>query len=176
MIKKIKFGFILSLLLLSFLPLSSVSADVGPKPGMSFSFAQDSSTPAVTILSGILFECEQSGCQDAKPLEEVGPQRFSCEPTSCSAMAYGFSPYHRLEIKFSDGKTRQSNIFETVQFNSSYKVTISSTSLLVEPVPSLDLNLSSPITYLVLCACCVVGLVVVLGATAFIVWRLTRKK
>ena len=174
MSKKIRTGLILFLLLLSFAPTWIVSADVGPKPGMSFGFEQEFSGPQVTIVSGNLFECEQPDCQDAKPLEQVGPQEFWCSDTSCSAIAYGFSTYHRLEIQFSDGKTRQSNIFETIQFNSSYKVTIRQNDLLVEPVASV--NWFSPITYLLLCACCLVGVVILIVAIILIVLRVTRKK
>ena len=65
-----KTGILLILLLLavSFLPLRSVSADMGPKPSMSFEFKQEFTGDQVTITSGILLECEQSDCQDAKPL------------------------------------------------------------------------------------------------------------
>jgi hypothetical protein len=174
MSKKIKNGLILFLLLSSFLPLWTVSADVGPKPGMDFEFKQGFSGLPVTITSGILFECEQPDCQDAKPLERLGPQGFSCSATSCSALAYGFSTYHRLEIQFSDGKTRQSNVFETAQFQSSYKVTVRQDDLLVEPKLSLDWY--SPITYLLLCACCLVGVAVLIVAIVLIVRRIARKK
>ncbi|MFH2103865.1 MAG: hypothetical protein ABIJ39_10980 [Chloroflexota bacterium] len=94
-----KTGILLILLLLavSFLPLRSVSADMGPKPSMSFEFKQEFTGDQVTITSGILLECEQSDCQDAKPLQEAGPQRFTCGESSCLAIAYGFSTYHQLE-------------------------------------------------------------------------------
>ncbi|MFH1524489.1 MAG: hypothetical protein ABIF04_05960 [Chloroflexota bacterium] len=174
MSKKIRTGIILSFLLTLFVPTQIVSADVGPKPSMSFGFEQGSSDPSVTIISGTLFECEQSDCQDAEPLEQVGPQEFWCSETSCSALAYGFKTYHRLEIQFSDGKTRQSNIFETIQFNSSYKVTIRQNDLLVEPVPSV--NWFSPATYLVLCACCLVGVAIPITVIVLIVVRVARNK
>lgn len=98
------------------LPARVALADTGPKPTMNFAFWQELPGEPVTITSGILYECDQSDCQDASPLEEAGPQRFTCEATTCYAMAYGFSPYHRLEIQFSDGQTRQSNVFETAGF------------------------------------------------------------
>ncbi len=172
--KKIRMWVILFLLLSSFLPLWTVSADVGPKPSMDFEFKQGFSGSPVTITSGILLECERPDCQDAKPLEQLGPQRFSCGATSCSALAYGFSTYHRLEIQFSDGKTRQSNVFETAQFQSSYKVTIRQNDLLVEP--KLSLNLFSTTTYLLLCACCLIGVAVLIVAIVLIVWLIARKK
>ena len=174
MFSKRKQIFIFSFLLLVLLPLNIVSADVGPKPGMDFTFKQKDSAPPLTITSGILFECEQSDCKDAKPLQILGPQRFSCNETSCSAMAYGFSTYHRLEIQFSDGKTRRSNVFKTAQFQSSYQVTIRTNDLLVEP--KFTLNLFSPLTYVLLCSGCLVGIAILVGLIIFLVRRSKKKK
>jgi hypothetical protein len=159
---------------ISCLPMQSASADIGPKPGMDFTFAQEFSGVQVSIISGTLLECEQSDCNDAKPLREMGPQGFSCEASSCHALAYGFSQYHRLEITFSDGKTRQSNIFETAEFNASYKVTIREADLLVEP--QLTLGLFSPLTYILLCCCCLLGLLLFVAAIIVIVRQVRKKK
>ena len=121
-------------LLLALLPLGTVSADIGPKPTMDFEFIQQTPGAALTIAgTAIFFECEQADCQDEKPLGVGGPQRFSCGTISCHVLAYGFTRYHRLEIQFSDGKTRKSNVFQTAHFNSVYKVTIRPDDLLVEP-------------------------------------------
>ncbi len=106
-------------------------ADIGPKPTMEFEFDLPN---GVTIASGIQYECDQADCSDAAPLEELGPQRLFCDAERCSAIAYGFAPYHRLEIQFSDGKTLQSNVFETIDFNSNYFVTVNADGLLVEEV------------------------------------------
>jgi hypothetical protein len=161
-------------MLSSFLPVRIVSADIGPKPSMDFEFKQGFPGQPVTITSGILLECEQSDCQDAKPLQKLGPQHFSCDATNCSALAYGFSTYHRLEIQFSDGKTRQSNIFKTTQFQSKYNVTIRQDDLLVEPIPSL--NLYSPATYILLCAGCLAGIAILVVVIILIVRRTAKKK
>ena len=77
-----------------FIPLQFITADIGPKPSMDFEFKQEFSGQPVTITSGTLFECNQSDCQDAKPLEQLGPQGFACQTDVCSALAYGFSNYH----------------------------------------------------------------------------------
>ena len=83
----------LFLSLLAFLPGQVVFADTGPKPTMDFQFQQEmTGEPPLTITSGILFECDQPDCSDAMPLEEAGPQRFTCEVNSCRATAYGFAP------------------------------------------------------------------------------------
>lgn len=167
MFTKGRLTLILLMVIVAFLPLDPVSADTGPKPTMDFQFIQGFPGQAVTIISGTLFECDRSDCQDGKPLVVGGPQRFTCEATSCHALAYGFSNYHRLLIQFSDGKTRQSNIFKTDQFQSVYKVTIRQDDLLVEP--QISLNLFSPWTYLLFCICCLIGIALVVGVIILLV-------
>jgi hypothetical protein len=174
MLPKIKRSLVWLLLLLFFLPLHAASADTGPKPSMDFGFKQEFSGPLVTITSGILYECEQSDCQDAAPLRRLGPQGFSCAATNCSAMAYGFSDYHRLEITFSDGKTRQSNVFKTSQFQGKYQVTIRRDDLLVKP--EFSLNLFSPLTYILFCGGCLVGIGILVFVIVLIVRHMAKKK
>jgi hypothetical protein len=149
------------------LPARVVRADTGPKPTMDFAFQQELPAEQVTIRSGTLYECEKSDCSDAAPLEEMGPQRFACEATSCYAMAYGFSPYHRLEIQFSDGQTRQSNVFETAGFDSRYTVTIRPQDLLVEAQFSLGIFPRTG-TILVACLCCFMVLSLLAGLAFFV--------
>ena len=159
---------------ISCLPFQTASADVGPKPSMDFTFTQGVSGTQVSIVSGTMFECQQSDCSDAKPLPQLGPQGFRCEATSCHALAYGFSDYHRLEIQFSDGKSRQSNIFKTADFNGTYKVTIRQDDLRVEPQISLDLF--SPLTYILLCGCCLLAVLVIIVIVVIVIMRRRNKK
>jgi hypothetical protein len=164
--------FVLAVLLFfSVLPLQSAAADIGPKPTMDFEFVQLAAGPSLTIVSGTLSECNQPDCSDARPLSQVGPQRFSCDATSCSATAYGFSPYHRIEIQFSDGRARTSNVFETAAFDAEYKVTIGETGLLVEPRAS-PWRLT-PVLVTLSCLC-LVGLIITV--IALVVRYLIRKK
>jgi hypothetical protein len=162
------------------LPLGTATADTGPKPTMDFEFQQQTPGAALTIGSGIFYECEQSDCRDETPLVVGGPQRFTCDSTSCHALAYGFTQYHRLEILFSDGKTRKSNVFQTAYFNSTYKVTIRPDDLLVEPQlgPGVFSDLTPflylPVTWLLLCCCCA-GILVILLAV-FLIRRSRKKK
>src|SRR5688572_32166503 len=124
--------FLLLLFLQVLLPTQGALADTGPKPTMDFTFQQEMTGDQLTITSGILYECDQPDCSDASPLEEAGPQRFTCEANRCHATAYGFATYHKIEIEFSDGVVRQSNIFETAGFDSRYTVTVRPDDLLVE--------------------------------------------
>ena len=162
MTSKLQKLFLLLLFLQALLPARIVLADTGPKPTMDFEFKQELAGEQVTITSGVLYECEQPDCSDASPLMEAGPQMFTCEANSCHALAYGFSPYHRLEIQFSDGQTRQSNIFETAMFNSTYAVTVRPDDLLVEG--QLSLNRFSSITIILLtCVCVLAGVGLLTG-------------
>jgi hypothetical protein len=150
--------------------VSAVLADTGPKPSMEFEFTHALEGAAPTILAGTLYECDQSDCQDATPLEEVGPQGFRCQPDSCRALAYGFAPYHRIEIEFSDGATRTSNVFATAGFDSKYTVTVRPDDLLVEARFSLG-ALPRIATVLVLCGCGLLGLVLVVGLGVWLARR-----
>lgn len=165
---------LLLLFLLACLPEHRALADTGPKPTMEFTFKPETTNTPVVIDSGVLYECEQSDCSDAAPLQQVGPQRFTCDATSCSALAYGFSRYHKMEIEFSDGKTRQSNIFQTAGFDSKYTVTVRSDDLLVES--QLGLSALPPFgIILITCICAVVGLSVIAVVIIFIVRRAQGK-
>ena len=161
---------LLLLSLLAFLPIHSVLADTGPKPSMDFQFKQEIAGEPLTITSGILFECDQPDCSDAAPIEEVGPQGFRCEANSCRAIAYGFAPYHRIEIEFSDGQTRQSNVFETAGFDSKYTVTIRPDDLLVEAQLSLGVFPRAGIV-IIACLCALIGVGLVVGVAIFLLRR-----
>jgi hypothetical protein len=173
MITKLIKLFLLLLSLQILLPAHVVLADTGPKPTMEFEFKQELTGAQITITSGILYECEQSDCSDASPLEELGPQRFTCEADSCRALAYGFAPYHKIEIEFSDGKTRQSNIFETAGFDSRYTVTVHPDDLLVETQLSQDVFPRTAMI-IVICTCALVCLGLLVGLIIFILRRSSK--
>ena len=135
---------ILVVFVLSLLAFQPVAADTGPKPTMDFTFTQAAPGPQLTITDGTLFECEQADCSDAQAFKKLGPQHFWCDASACHSIGYGYSPYHRLEIRFSDGKTRRSNIFQTAGFNAKYNVTIRPDDLLVEAALNLDFSSPTP--------------------------------
>ncbi len=112
-------------------PLRSVQADTGPKPSMSFKFVYEIS-PIPAIVSGVQLECNDPGCASAQPLAQMGPQRFSCRASDCSSMAYHYSDYHKLRVDFSDGKTRESNVFGKKYFDAVYQVTVRANDLVVK--------------------------------------------
>jgi len=173
--KFIALMFLLPVLLgLALLPSGQASADTGPKPTMTFEFTQAFAGPAVTILDGVMLECQQADCSDGQPLKKLGPQHFTCAGNSCDSLGYGYSPYLQLEIRFSDGKTRRSNIFQQASFDSNYNVTIRPDDLLVAAIFNPADLFSFPQTYvfyLLLGCCCLVGLLVVLAAAVVLILR-----
>jgi len=120
------------------LPTRPAHADIGPKPTMKFSFEYQN-TPSVSIIEGQLIECQDKNCTSGQPLQKIGPQNFTCTASECSSIAYGYAPYHKLIIKFTD-RTRESNVFQKRALNATFKVTVLESSLKVEET-------SSPIGY-----------------------------
>jgi hypothetical protein len=163
--------FISLLFLQLLLPMRMVLADTGPKPTMEFNFKEEPDAE-LQIISGILYECDQADCSDAAPLQQAGPQGLYCDTEGCNATAYGFAPYHILEVEFSDEVTRRSNIFETAGFNSIYTVTVRPDDLLVEAQFSLDgFSRLGLIEILILCTCGLVILGLVITLIVFLIRR-----
>jgi len=165
------------IILILFLPTLALSAnpvyaDVGAKPRMEFTFVQGFKGVPLQIISCMLLQCEEVDCRDAKPLPELGPQRFTCEAMQCSALAYGFSPYNQLEITFSDGVVRKSNVFSKGQFNSKYKVLIREQDLLVsEQFNPFDIMI---LPWLCLGFICLTVILII--AIAIVIVRRSKKK
>jgi hypothetical protein len=118
-------------------------ADMGPKPRMEFNIVYKTSQP-VSLVSAQLIQCEDSSCQDGKPLMEMGPQYFYCgenfpgsvekydsHPASCSSQAYGYFPFQKLVMKFSD-KVRESKVFSLKSFGGQYQVTVTNQALVLD--------------------------------------------
>lgn len=124
----------IALVALTFLATTSVSADIGPKPSIEFEFVFETSE-TLSILEGTLLQCSDLSCSDEHPMEELGPQSFSCSATECSGLAYGFSEYGRLRVRFSDGVMRESNVFKIEDFDARFRVTVHEDDLLVEKLP-----------------------------------------
>ena len=163
---------LLIILLTLGLPLSRTRADAGPKPTVEFNFKQEFSGSPVTITSGTLLQCDLPDCSDAYPLEsDMGPQHFSCEALTCSGLAYGFTDYGKLEIIFSDGKIRQSNIFVIKSFISFYNVGIQENDLVVtERINPVSFSL------LVVGLSCCVGILLMVVVIVGLVVFFTRRK
>jgi hypothetical protein len=98
---------------------------------MSFEFIYETDEP-LTIISGIQLQCQDPDCLDASPLDEDERHLLTCTATKCGSYAFGYAPFHRLVITFSDGVTRESNVFGKKYFEAKYKVTVLEDSLKVK--------------------------------------------
>jgi hypothetical protein len=122
---------LLSVSIAGLMPVRTQAADIGPKPEMEFTF-QFPPGSELRIVQGELLQCEKLDCGDAEPLPELGPQAFTCNETSCRSMAYGYAPYSRLRVEFSDGEVRESNSFTHDRLSAAYHVTVRDRDLVVE--------------------------------------------
>jgi hypothetical protein len=111
----------------------SASADLGPKPTMKFNIIYET-TGQIKLMGGEQIECEDALCVGSKPLGNYGPQGFACQEDVCSSLAYGYSPYQKLVLHFSD-KTRESNIFSTKIFDAEFSVKVTDNELIVQGIP-----------------------------------------
>lgn len=149
------------------LPQGNVSADMGPKPTMDFEFVQEVPGSALTMVSWSLINCENNDCTTTG---EIAPfeDGFRCADNHCGAgVHYGIQyEYFRMEISFSDGVTRKSNVFTRNYFDAKYRVVIQNDSLFVEELkgsnPSLISNplaliFLSPLLIPIGCAITIVG-------------------
>lgn len=172
-----RFQLILTVILLILTPL--LMADVGPKPTAEFEIEyQIEPVPELTGYG--LYECRDPDCREADLLEELGPQRFECEQDSCFAMAYGFADTMYIELSFSDGVTRKSNIFTHKHFNAEYSITVSKNDLTVKeiggsPPGGID-PLSFGIYLLIGLGCCLPLLLAAIIVTIVILLRRKKKQ
>ena len=124
-------------------------ADIGPKPSMDFTFVAATDVQP-DIVAAVLYECTDPSCADAQPLPEIGPQGFTCQARSCHSLAYGYADYLRLRVRFSDGVTRESNVFSKRAFQARYTVTIEPTSLQVKEQAKVGAGFNGPLGALLL--------------------------
>jgi hypothetical protein len=123
---------VLLVMLFTWLIPQAVCADAGPKPSMTFKFVYETTQP-VTLVGGEQMQCDDAACSRSRALGQAGPQRLSCQQEGCRSNAYGYAPYQKLVLQFSD-KTRESNVFETGAFNGTYTVRVTDEGLIVQEV------------------------------------------
>ncbi len=112
-------GFFLLLFL-----IRPVYADLGPKPTMYFSLKYEISED-ITLEGCEQYQCDKPDCSDAALLERLGPQGTNSLERACQSVSYGYAPYQKLVLKFSD-RTRESNVFkaDNSKLDSDYDVIV----------------------------------------------------
>ena len=113
---------------------------------------------------------EEPACQNPTPIP------ISCGDSNCHANA-GYASY-RLEIQFSDGKTRQSNVFQNTSAHTVYKVTICPDNLIVETQSTSGYQSSAGLfnQLAIICVCLAGILVLVILLIVFLIRRSRKKK
>lgn len=107
-----------------------VSADIGPKPDMDFTFSFPQEK--IPILQGKLMQCADPNC--ATTIEFKG--LFACTADRCHASTLiipgGFfeAKYYKISIAFAD-RLRESNVFTKQQMRAQYQVGVEAERLLV---------------------------------------------
>lgn len=128
-------------LLVGLLPQGNASADMGPKPTMDFEFVQETPESMLTMVSWSLINCENNECMNTREILPV-EFGFNCADDHCRTnVYYGIRyKYFQMEITFSDGITRKSNVFTRRFFDARYKVTIQNDSLVVRELKGSNIN------------------------------------
>lgn len=133
----------LLLLLALFIPFLPAQADVFPKPHVEFSFIYNTEEkPLIDGLHSEQIQCRDSLCLQSDPLGNYGIQKMNCGAGKCEATAYRFDPYQKLVVSFTDGKTRESEVFSLPSaLYTRYNVYVEPDKLVVEPsnyTPSME--------------------------------------
>ena len=125
----------LLVLTLFFCLFSPLWADVSPKPEMEFSFIYNTAekTP-IDALHSEQIQCRDNQCIESKPLGVYGLQKLYCQPDGCFSIAYSYDNYQKLIIAFSDGTTRESNVFAAPdRLRARFNVYVNEDDLTVKP-------------------------------------------
>jgi hypothetical protein len=122
---------------------------------MEYKFINETNEP-ITIIDGHFFECFDPDCIELIEPTNTWPE-FTCELDECYGGNFGYGDYYKIIITFSDGISRESNIFEKKHYNAEYIVTIYPNSLYVEEISlnfrSLEIRLAT----------CCFGMLLLLG-------------
>ena len=125
----------LLVLTLFFCLFSPLWADVSPKPEMEFAFIYNTAqkTP-IDPLHSEQIQCSDNQCIESKPLGVYGLQKLYCQPEGCFSIAYDYDNYQKLIIAFTDGTTRESNVFASPNtLRARFNVYVNEDDLTVEP-------------------------------------------
>lgn len=116
------------LLALCLCSLAGWAHAISPNPRMDFYFTFNTPAPlTVDVVRSEQIQCADSLCMSAKPLGDYGAQRMDCTANSCRSVAYEYEPFQKLIITFSDGVTRESEVFPAP------KALLSSFNVVVDP-------------------------------------------
>jgi hypothetical protein len=108
---------------------------------MEFELVQDVPGSTLTMVSWSMLNCQNSECSSPGEIVQMG-DAFRCSINECRAgIHYGIQhDYFQMDITFSDGVARKSNVFTRRFFDARYRVIIQSDSLLVRELKGSNIN------------------------------------
>jgi hypothetical protein len=111
---------------------------ISPNPRMDFSFTFNTPEPlTVDAVRSEQIQCADSLCMSAKPLGDYGAQRMDCTASACRSVAYEYEPFQKLIITFSDGVTRESEVFPAPKaLRASFNVVVEPNALRIQQISS----------------------------------------
>jgi hypothetical protein len=115
---------------LAWLPTGKANADIGPKPTLEFRFSYP---PGQTLsaVSGTLLGCKDANCLETTTLKNNPYVSLRCQADTCSGTLFSGDQLMRLQVLFSDHKTRLSNPFTPSAMRNAYSVKVQDGDLVV---------------------------------------------
>lgn len=109
----------------------------------------------LTVQSIALISCDDLNCLDTMKITRIEDERsLTCSEHSCRSqinpLEYGSNQVFQLEVAFSDGATRKSNVFTKEYFYAKYQVAIQADALLVEELQGRNSTFSCLVTIFML--------------------------
>jgi len=113
---------------LVWLPTGRASADIGPKPTLEFRFSYPPGQSLYAV-SGTLLGCTDADCLETTTLKNNPYISLHCQADSCSGTLFNSDQLMRLQVLFSDNKTRLSNPFTPSAMRNVYSVKVQDNDL-----------------------------------------------
>lgn len=151
-----KILFVMAVLLVLLIPFRTAAANAAQQPDAEFKFKFETGQP-LEIIEAHFYSCGTLECSTPFEWEET-PEDFYCTVEDCYSWSYGYGDYFKLVITFSDGVTRQSNIFEKKDLESEYTITVFEDRLFVEETSVSLFDRLSPIDVFLI----IVGIIILI--------------
>lgn len=129
----------------------TLKADISPEPQISYIFKYSNDEALKIVPQGSeQFQCADTLCSNPEPLGIYGLQKLYCGETECHSISYEFKPFQKLVVEFSDGKTRESQIFNAPsKTRSAMQVNVKEDRLEVIPLAHITPSEKIPAKYII---------------------------
>jgi hypothetical protein len=160
----------ISLFILCLFAALALKADITPEPQISYTFKYFTQAPlAINPAFSEQIQCLDNQCYSSEPLGVYGIQKLTCGGEDCYAVAYRFKPFQKLIISFSDGKVRESAVFQAPKaLRNTMQVNVYEDGLEVIPLPYAPAKDNVSISYVIV-SCATVLILELLAAAVFLI-------